>query len=248
MNKIHLVMPMGGAGSRFFKNGFIMPKPLIEINDKPFFYWATNSISEFVEVKDITFVVLQQHIDEFKIDEKIKEYYPDSKIVVIPQILDGAVLTCMNGVKDIDDDLPIVFNDCDHAFICNEFNEYCNNGDFDSLDGALLTFESTDSKYSFLQMNEKGNVIHTVEKQAVSNHAICGAYYFKNKNLFLECANEYLDKCSYSEYFVSGVYNIMAEKGMKIANFTCDVHVSFGTPDEYYAAQDNEIFEKVKRK
>ena len=94
-------------------------------------------------------------------------------------------------------------------------------------------------------MDENGNVINTVEKKVVSNHAICGAYYFKNKDLFLDCANEYLDKCNYSEYFVSGVYNIMAEKNKKIANFKCDIHVPFGTPDEYYAAKDNDIFRKV---
>ena len=52
-------MPMGGAGSRFFNNGFIIPKPLIEINQRPFFYWATQSITNFVEVEDITFVVLK---------------------------------------------------------------------------------------------------------------------------------------------------------------------------------------------
>ena len=67
MKKVHLIMPMGGAGSRFFKNGFVVPKPLIEINGKPFLYWATSSISKFVDVQDITFVVLQQHIDDFQI-------------------------------------------------------------------------------------------------------------------------------------------------------------------------------------
>lgn len=248
MKKIHLIMPMAGAGSRFFKNGFAMPKPLIEINDKPFFYWATKSISNFIEVKDITFVVLGQHINEFKIDEKIKEYFPNAKIVAIPEILNGAVLTCMNGVKEINDDLPIIFNDCDHAFISSDFNLYCNDEKFDVLDGGLLTFESNEPKYSFLQMDEDGNVINTVEKQVVSNHAICGAYYFKNKEIFLSCANEYLDKCKYSEYFVSGVYNIMAEKKMKIGNFKCDIHVPFGTPNEYYAAKDNDIFRKVIEK
>ena len=248
MSKIHLVMPMAGAGARFFKNGFNMPKPLIEINEKPFFYWSTKSISNFIDAKDITFVVLKQHIDEFKIDEKIKEFFPDAKIVAIPQLLNGAVLTCMNGINEIQDDLPIIFNDCDHAFISNEFNLYCNNGKFDKLDGGLLTFESNEPKYSFLQMDESGNVIHTVEKKVVSNHAICGAYYFKNKELFLNCAKKYLEKCEYSEYFVSGVYNIMAEQKMKIANFKCDIHVPFGTPDEYYDAKDNEIFRKVIEK
>ena len=65
-NKIHLIMPMGGAGSRFFKNGFVMPKPLIEINGYPFLYWATLSISKFVDVKDITFVVLKKWIDRLE--------------------------------------------------------------------------------------------------------------------------------------------------------------------------------------
>ena len=39
--KIHLIMPMAGAGSRFAKMGFELPKPLIEIQGKPFLYWST---------------------------------------------------------------------------------------------------------------------------------------------------------------------------------------------------------------
>ena len=225
--KIHLVMPMAGAGSRFFKNGFVTPKPLIEINDKPFLFWATKSISNFIEVEDITFIVLEQHIKEFKIDEKIKQYFPNAKIVVIPEILNGAVLTCMEGIKEINDDLPIIFNDCDHAFISSEFNSYANSGKFDELDGGLLTFESNEPRYSFLQMDDNGNVIHTVEKKVVSKYAICGAYYFKNKKIFLDCANEYLDKCNYSEYFVSGVYNIMAEKKIRKASAIFNVIFMF---------------------
>lgn len=242
MSKIHLVMPMGGAGSRFFKNGFVMPKPLIEINGKPFFYWATKSIANYAETKDITFVVLKEHISKFEIDKKIKEYFPDAKIFVIPKVLDGAVLTCMAGVEEMNDDLPIIFNDCDHAFLCSEFYSYSKVGDLAAYDAALLSFESSDPKYSFLEMDESGYVTRTVEKQAISNYAICGAYYFKNKSIFLESATKYLEKCQYSEYFVSGVYNIMADENMKIANFMCDTHLSFGTPDEYFAAVGNPLF------
>ncbi len=245
MSKVHLIMPMGGAGSRFFKNGFIMPKPLIEINNKPFLYWSTISLTNFMEVEDITFVVLQQHIDEFNIDKIIKKYFPSSKIVVIPQILNGAVLTCMEGAKNIADDLPIIFNDCDHIFIANSFYEFCKQKDNSKIDGALLTFISNDPKYSYLELNKENNVIRTVEKQAISEHAICGAYYFKNKEIFLQNALEYLENCSYNEYYVSGVYNIMANHNMKIVNFDCDEHVPFGTPEEYYEAEKNDIFKRV---
>lgn len=241
--KVHLVMPMGGAGSRFFKNGFIMPKPLIEIKGKPFLYWATKCISNYVDVEDVTFVVLQEHIDEFKINDVIKKYFPAAKITVIPKILKGAVLTCVEGIKNIDDSLPIIFNDCDHIFECKEFYDYCNAGNFDEIDGALLSFESEDPKFSFLKLDDNGYVTETVEKVVVSNNAICGAYYFKNKEIFIGMVNEYLEKCSYSEYFVSGVYNIMASHNKKIRNFVVDSHTPFGTPDEYEEAAKSDKFE-----
>ena len=37
--KIHYIMPMPGYGSRFKNMGYDVPKPLIEIYGKPFFYW-----------------------------------------------------------------------------------------------------------------------------------------------------------------------------------------------------------------
>ncbi len=246
MKKIHLIMPMGGAGSRFFKDGFIVPKPLIEIYDKPFLYWATKSITNYIDIYDLTFVVLQEHIDKFKIDEVIKKYFKDANIVVIPEVLKGAVLTCIEGIKNINDDLPIVFNDCDHIFRCQSFADYCNKGEFDDIDGALLSFKSNDPKFSFLKLNNQGYVIETVEKVVVSNNAICGAYYFRNKDLFLKMTNEYLEKCNYSEYFVSGVYNIMASHNKKIVNFNVDSHVPFGTPEEYEIAKKSNEFEVLK--
>lgn len=246
MDKIHLIMPMGGGGTRFGNKGFNVPKPLIELQGKPFFYWATQSIVKYMDVEDITFVVLQEHIDRFNIVERIKEYYPACNIQVIPQVLNGAVLTCMEGVKLVNDNKPILFNDCDHAFICEKFYQYGNSGEFDDIDGALLTFESNDAKYSFVKFDDNGNVCKTVEKQAISNEAICGAYYFRNKDIFVNAVSTYLDKCQYSEFFVSGVYNEMAEKKQIIKTFKIDEHISFGTPDEYDEAIGDGRLERLK--
>lgn len=245
-DSIHLIMPMGGSGSRFSERGFTLPKPLIPINDKPFFYWATESINKFVAIKSLTFVVLREHIDKFGIDKEIKKYYPDAAINILDHVLDGAVLTCMEGVKNIADDSPVLFNDCDHIFTCKEFYDFCNKGDFDCFDGALLSFESNDPKFSFLQLDDTGNVIKTVEKEVVSNQAICGAYYFRNKELFLENAQIYLDECTYKEFFVSGVYNTMAAHNKTIKSFVVDMHLPFGTPEEYDEAMQSNNFEVLK--
>lgn len=238
MAKLHLVMPMAGRGSRFFENGFVMPKPLIEINDRPFFYWATQSIAKFVDCADITFVVLEEHIRDHAIDREIKTYYPDAKIVALPEVTEGAAITALRGAESLPDDEPLLFNDCDHLFLCKPFNEFCKAGDFaNGPDGALLTFASDSPAYSYLQYGADGRVCHTVEKQVVSHDAICGAYYFKNKQLYASACAEYLNHCDYKEFFVSGIYNVLAARGADLRGFATDLHLPFGTPAEYAQAE-----------
>jgi dTDP-glucose pyrophosphorylase len=247
MNKnVHLVMPMGGKGSRFSQMGYDKPKPLIEINDRPFFYWATQSIRKFVGLRSLTFVVLQEHVDHFNIDKVISSYFPEANIIVIPHVLDGAVLTCLEGVKNIKDDAPIIFNDCDHIFYCPSFYDFCNKGDFDKINGLLLTFTSNDPKFSFLEVDDSGNVIRTVEKVAISDKAICGAYFFRNRFNFEDAAKKYLNICNYSEYFVSGVFNVLVGEGKIVRSFNVDAHVPFGTPEEYEKAKGSEWFGVIK--
>ena len=103
--------------------------------------------------------------------------------------------------------------------------------------GALLTFESDSPAYSYLQYGADGNVCHTVEKQVVSHDAICGAYYFKDKATYLSACAEYLHTCQYQEFFVSGVYNVMAGRGQAVRGFATDLHLPFGTPAEYALAE-----------
>ena len=246
MKKLHLIMPMGGAGSRFFKNGFVTPKPLIEIKGKPFLYWATRSIQKYVDLEDITFVVLKQHIDEFGIDKVILKYFSDAKIEIVDfeEVKSGPVMTCLAGLKNIQDDQPILFNDCDHMFACGSFAEDINAATWD-YDGALLTFESEQPQFSYIQY-ENNKVVGTVEKKVVSNHAICGAYVVRNAQLFREMATEYLQNCNYSEFFVSGIYNVMCQKKLNVQNYTVDFHVPFGTPVEYAAAQNSEYFKVLE--
>jgi dTDP-glucose pyrophosphorylase len=234
-------MPMGGRGSRFSEMGFSQPKPLIPLHGKPFFYWATESIAHFVSLKSIVFITLKEHVEQFQIDTVIRQFYPNAIIHVLDEVLNGAVLTCLEGCKEIEDNLPIVFNDCDHLFQSCTFYDFCRDEKRRQLvDGALLTFQSNDPKYSFLRYDKNGNIIGTIEKQSVSDKAICGAYYFKNKTIFEHATKEYLTNCTYNEYFVSGVYNILAKNGNHLEQFNVDFHLPFGTPEEYRDAVKSE--------
>lgn len=240
MSKIHLIMPMGGAGSRFYRNGYMIPKPLIQMNGKPFLYWAAASVTGSVDVEDITFVVLKRHVDDFGIDAEISKYFPQAGIKIIPEVLPGPVFTCLKGLEDVTDDLPVIFNDCDHMFGCNALFEQLKRGMQE--DGALITFESTKPCYSYVRYDAAGNIEGTVEKKAVSTRAICGAYVFKNAGLFRRSVDFYVKNCSYDECFISGVYNVLCGNGGIIKDYMTDFHVGFGTPEEYEEAKTSAHF------
>lgn len=245
MINLHLIMPMGGAGTRFFNDGYIIPKPLIKIHEKPFFYWSTQSILKFIEVKSLTFVILQEHIEKFDIKNEILKFYPNAYFEVIDEVLNGAVLTCVEGIKNIPENEPILFNDCDHLFYSSAFNDIIKNNLWNDIDGGLITFTSNESKFSFLTTDKNGYVNKTVEKEVISNNAICGAYYFINKQIFKVSTEKYLDLCKYKEYFVSGVYNVMINENLKIKHCSVDIHISFGTPEEFeYATTLNDEFKR----
>lgn len=232
MKDIHFIMPMAGRGARFLKERYDIPKPLLEINGKPFFYWATKSIQKFGNIKSLTFIVLKEHIEHFQIDQKIQDFFKNANIVALPEVTTGAVITCLSGCENIHDDLPIVINDCDHMFESTELQEFCE-GETDEYDGIILTFHSNDAKYSYVTKDMNGNAIRTVEKEVISGDAICGCYYFRNVSLFREISQEYLQACCYKEFYVSGLYNVMINHGMRVHCMLVDQHISFGTPEEY---------------
>lgn len=242
--KPHLIMPMGGAGSRFYKNGYMQPKPLIEINGKPFFYWAAMSIKRFVDIEDLIFVILQQHMDKFNLDKVIYEYFPDASITVIQEVLPGPVFTSLKGVELIKDDAPVIFNDCDHMFKCNAINDRLNKNEFTEA-GALLTFESSEPQFSYVKYEDE-KIVGTIEKQVVSDHAICGAYIFRKASIFREMAALYINNCPYNECFMSGLYNVMCNLGMEIKDYLLDFHVEYGTPDEYENAERSHHFKDIE--
>lgn len=233
--KLHLLQPMGGAGMRFSQEiGFDMPKPLINIYNKPFFYWSAKSVTERMPVSRITFVLLQEHIDKYQLDKKVLEYFPNAQIAILPCQLNGPVLTCVEGLKQVDytPDEVLLINDCDHMFKCNKLIDMVHNKNKQL--NALVTFKSQEPCYSYVKY-KNGKFAGTVEKEVVSEDAICGAYLYKNAETFLNAATQLLKRGTgnYAEFFLSDTYNILNEQGEHINVISLDEHSSFGTPAEY---------------
>jgi dTDP-glucose pyrophosphorylase len=234
MKPLQILMPMGGLGSRFAQEGYTIPKPLIEVDGKPMFMRALDSFSTINETEYI-FVIRKEHDEAYDLANKIRQQLPNAKIAVLNHDTGGAVETCLIAEGYITD-APIIIADCDIYFESREYFEKLSKSRLAGKpDGMLLTFQSDNPRYSYVEIDEKGKAVRTAEKVVISNHAILGGYFFNSGTLFKDLANEFVANGlpqGLKEYFMSHLFNILLDRKLTIEIADVDIMHIFGTPEE----------------
>lgn len=238
MRTLHIIMPMAGEGSRFLKEGWTTPKPLIKLHGKELFLRAIDSVRIADAPTKYSFIVRQEHIDKYRIEERIKEILPDANVFSVRQTTRGAVETCLVAQSAIASEDSIVVMDCDLEFRSRAYTQYIReilSKDIDCVDGGILvSFDSSDAKYSYAEIDDENNVLRTAEKEVISNHALCGAYFFSRGQGFLDAAHAMLDDRNFTkpEFYVSLLFNTLLGNGETVKLATMEEYYSYGTPGE----------------
>jgi dTDP-glucose pyrophosphorylase len=237
MTELALVLPMAGRGSRFARAGHELPKPLIALHGRPFFWWAAESVLHPLRAagqtpREIVAVVLEEHVRDHGIDAALRGYYPGVKIVALPEVTEGAAETARIGVEALSEDGPIAIQDCDHAFSCPGLPAIV--GDLSGrYEAALVCFRADTPHFSYIRLDESGRVTGTVEKKVASPFAIAGCYFFAGKAPFARGLAAFRAQNPYDELFLSGVVDALAAHGPGGVGFhELARHFPFGTPEE----------------
>ena len=238
MRPLHIIMPMAGEGSRFLKEGWNTPKPLIELKGVPLFKRAIGSVIIEGAPMKYSFIVRKEHIDRYHIDDQIKAILPEANVFFVEKTTRGAVETCLMAESAISYDDSIVVMDCDLEFRSKGYAEGIKeilSRPIDNVDGGMLvSFESTEPRYSYAEVDENMIVRRTAEKEVISKHALCGAYFFSSAKGFLKVAHKLLEEPAFNkpEYYVSLLYNYLLADGETVKLSTMEEYYSYGTPEE----------------
>lgn len=238
MRPLHVIMPMAGEGSRFLKEGWTTPKPLIRLHGKELFLRAIGSVKVESAPMKYSFVVRQEHIDKYQIDERIKEILPEANVFSVLRTTRGAVETCLVARPAISPEDSIVVMDCDLEFRSKAYVDHIKNilkKPMEEVDGGLLvSFDSDLPKYSYAEIDDDNNVIRTAEKEVISRHALCGAYFFSKAQGFLDAADAMLSDAGFNkpEFYVSLLFNTLLRKGERVRLAKMEEYYSYGTPEE----------------
>lgn len=229
---------MAGEGSRFTKEGWTTPKPLITLQGMMLFERAIKCFEQLQAPIKYSFIVRDSHIEHNQVDKYIKASKPQANIFSVAQTTRGAVETALLAEPAIAPDDAIVVVDCDLEFESTAFiqrieallakpAEECSGG-------LLISFNANDPKYSYAQVDADFHVLRCAEKEVISQHALCGAYFFSTAQSFLSAGHELIESgnCEKPEFYLSLLYNILLRKGEPVDLIKLDTYHSYGTPSE----------------
>ena len=151
---LNILIPMAGAGSRFKEAGYIFPKPLIEIDNKPMIQWVIESLK--LEGNYI-FIVQKEHQEKYNINSVLKILKPNCKIIELDHITEGAACTTLLAKKFINTNNPLIIANSDQYIKWDSIKSMYKYNQ-KKIDGSILTFEAIHPKWSYAKTDKNSFV------------------------------------------------------------------------------------------
>ena len=228
-DKLNVLIPMAGAGSRFEQAGYTFPKPLIDVEGKPMIQVVVDNLN--IDANFI-FIVQKSHREKYNLDTLLNLITPGCKIVEVDGVTEGAAVTTLLAKEYINNDAPLLMANSDQ-FLVWDSNDFMYKMNESEADGGIVTFTATHPKWSFAKV-ENGYVTEVAEKNPISDIATVGVYYWAKGSDYVKYAEQMIDKNIRvnNEFYVCPVFNEAINGGKKIKTFHIDKMWGLGTPED----------------
>ena len=221
---------MAGLGSRFPKEQYKKPKPLIEVNSVPM-------ITRAVESLDIDgnyhFVIRAgEHAEELR--SVIDSIPRKTSVMEIDYLTSGPASTALLLSELINTNQELVITNCDQIMEWNS-RTFLHNARL--YDGAVVTYYATTNKNSYAKLDINGTVTEIREKEVISSTSLNGIHYWKKGSDFVNSAMAMInadDMVNNGEFYIWPSYNYMIKKGLRVGVFHIpnDMHHAVGVPED----------------
>ena len=242
---MNIIIPIGGIGQRFKDEGYITPKPLINVLGEPMVCKLISNLS--IESEDKIHIIYNPELNSYNFESLLRFKFPKLNInfICLDGITRGASETILFGLERMSSELDenFLILDCDTFYDDDILEKYrsCINKNtiFYFKDAYDLPI------FSYIKIDSWNSVIDIAEKVKISDNANTGAYGFSNGKELKKYCRKILG--NNGELYTSFVYDEMLRDGIKInseiiENFNC-----VGTPLQLKIYCESNKSEKVKR-
>jgi len=229
---------MAGLGSRFSNAGYQKPKPFIDVAGEPMIARVMQNLTS----KNARFILIsrEEHLSLEQEAVAKMERISNARFIPIKYTTEGAACTVLLARPALDSGSPLIIANCDQI-VDFDVNGFIHDAKARNLDGSILVFrdEQRNPKWSFAAVDEHGLVTRVKEKEAISELATVGIYYFREANeffwgsLYMVANNDWTN----GEFYVCPVYNYMIKAGRRVGVYEISqekMH-GIGTPEDLNA-------------
>jgi NDP-sugar pyrophosphorylase family protein len=232
---VNIVIPMAGHGSRFSAARYRAPKPLIDMFGKTMIETVIANLRP-QQLARFIFICQREHYEEYGLEKIFQNSLDDTwECIQIDGVTDGAACTVLAAEKLIEDDADLIIANSDQLVDCN-MSDYLGFARNSGADGLVMTFPATDTKWSYISLDEEGNGVEVAEKRVISPHATIGIYYFATGKAFKSAARAMISKNirTNNEFYVAPIYNEIIEQGGKVRiwGINAEAMHGIGTPED----------------
>lgn len=229
-DKMNVLIPMAGAGSRFANAGYTFPKPLIEVDGKPMIQVVVENLNINA---NYTFIVQKEHYEKYSLQYLLNLIAPNCNIVQVDGLTEGAACTTLLAKEFIDNDYPLVMANSDQFIEWNS-NECLYAFSADGIDGGIISFKATHPKWSYAKIGEDGFISEVAEKKPISDNATAGIYFWKKGSDYVKYAEQMIKKNirTNNEFYVCPVFNEAIADSKKIRVKEIEKMWGIGTPED----------------
>ena len=243
-----IIIPIGGVGRRFKDNGYTKPKALIHIFDKPILFYLIDNLN--LDNIEYIYIPYNKEYKLYNFEELLIKKYPHIyfKFSCLQNNTRGAAETINIALNNLieDDNKPILCLDCDSFYLCDIVSKW--NGD-----NCIFTFKDVNKKaiYSYIECDNKNNIINIKEKEKISDFACSGGYGFDSIQTLKKYTTKIIEKniMQKNEFYTSGVIKEMIKDRYKFQKKEIDreLFVTLGIPNDienYYINIINKCINK----
>ena len=226
---------MAGESSRFFKNGFKMPKYKLKLNNKTILENILLGFQDYFKCEKFIFGLNPKFNDVIFVKSVCEKIGIQSyKVIELKSTTRGQAETVniiLSNIKNLDESDEIyIFNiDTIHLnFKKQDLNQM-------KCSGYLELFIGEGNQWSFAKIEENNNkIIKVKEKDRISKYCSNGLYCFLNAKIFKHYFNIY-QHLTEKELYIAPMYNLLIEDKLTIKGIilTKNNFIFCGTPQEY---------------
>lgn len=245
IDNVITLLPMAGEGSRFKNNGYIIPKPFLNVLGKEMF----KSVLDFLPKTNRCCLGIRTEYSNYSSIMETKNVIAKK----IDHTTNGQATTCELMLKELELEISEVMTDkgilitpCDSAAIFNvgKFENMVNEG----IDVIVLVVRNhmgcirNPQMYGWVKTDDDGNIVKSSIKKAISTNpkndaVIIGTFYFRKTSFYHELYNKMLERNlrTNDEFYVDNMLALITEEYTNISMRSLDVsgYMCWGTPTDY---------------